>query len=67
MMVFSLKLGDELVIDLGQSGLVSVGIAELTPEKTRLQICCPGPIPVHRKEVFDALLGQVQCDRDLGD
>ncbi len=51
MLVLSRKMGESIIIN---SDIV-VTIIEIRGDKVRLAITAPRDIPVHRKEVFDAI------------
>ena len=51
MLVLSRAKGEGLMI--GNNILVQ--IVEITPDKVRLGITCPKDVPVHRREVWEAL------------
>lgn len=53
MLVLSRAKGDALVI--GDD--IVVEIVEITGDKVRLGIMCPREIPVHRREIWDAIQG----------
>ena len=51
MLVLSRAKGDALVI--GDD--IVVEIVEITSDKVRLGIMCPKEVPVHRREIWDAI------------
>jgi carbon storage regulator len=53
MLVLSRAKGDALVI--GDD--IVVEIVEITGDKVRLGIICPKEVPVHRREIWDAIQG----------
>ena len=54
MLVLSRKRNEEIVID----GQIVIKIVEIRGNKIRLGISAPKEIPVHRKEVYDAVQSQ---------
>jgi carbon storage regulator len=63
MHVFSRKQNESLVI--GDS--ITVTVIEIRGDKVRLGIELPPGMPVHRKEVFDALYGQPERSTQAAD
>jgi carbon storage regulator len=53
-LVLSRRVGESIVID----GRITVTVAEIRPGEVRLGIDAPRSIPVHRKEVFDAIAAE---------
>jgi carbon storage regulator len=53
MLMLSRKSGQELV--LGKNGEIEIKVVEIRGDKVRLGITAPRDIPVHRREVFDAI------------
>ena len=54
MLALTRKVGEEIVMDLGDR-LIVVRVAELSGDKVRLGIEAPRHIPVHRREVYQAI------------
>jgi carbon storage regulator len=60
MLVLSRKKNESIVIDprnlpVDENGLVEIVVVELRGDKVRLGITAPKKMPVHRKEVHDAI------------
>lgn len=53
MLVLSRKRDEQIVI--GKAGDVVISIVDIRGDKVRLGIEAPKEVPVHRKEVFDAI------------
>lgn len=51
MLVLSRKKGEEIVIDRD----IVISIVEIRGDKVRLGIEAPKEVPVHRREVYDAI------------
>ena len=51
MLVLSRKKNEAIVIN----GEVTIVVVEIRGDKVRLGVECPKEVPVHRKEVFDAI------------
>ncbi len=51
MLVISRKKGESLVIDDN----ITIVVVEIRGDKVRLGVEAPKEVPVHRREVFDAL------------
>jgi carbon storage regulator len=51
MFVLTRKKNESVVID----GEISITVVEIREDKVRLGIVCPKDVPVHRKEVRDAI------------
>ena len=51
MLVLSRAKGEALVIN----GNIVVEVVEITSDKVRLGIVCPKEVPVHRREVWEAI------------
>ncbi|MFN9373470.1 MAG: carbon storage regulator CsrA [Planctomycetaceae bacterium] len=52
MLVLSRKKNESIVID----GKIVVTVVEIKGDKVRLGISAPSEVPVHRSEVFEAIL-----------
>lgn len=53
MLVLSRKVGEQLVF--GERGDIVVTLVDIRGDKVRLGIEAPSNMPVHRREVFDAI------------
>jgi carbon storage regulator len=51
MLVLSRKKNESIVIDND----ITVVVVEIRPDKVRLGIEAPSDVPVHRREVYDAI------------
>jgi carbon storage regulator len=58
MLVLSRKKDEEIVIG---DGLIRVVVVEVRGDKVRIGIEAPKDVPVHRKEVHDAINRESQC------
>ncbi len=56
MLVFTRKVGESLVI----SDNIQVTVLSVNRDQIRIGISAPREIPVHRKEVYDAIVSQNQ-------
>lgn len=54
MIVLSRKKNESIVIGDGDK-LVEISVVEIRGDKVRLGVNAPKEVPVHRKEVFDAI------------
>ncbi len=61
MLVLSRKAREQLVV-----GDVLITIVEIRGDKVRLGIEAPADIPVHRKEVYDAIRAQMSAVKQEG-
>jgi len=59
MIVFSRKVGEVIVI----ADSITVTVVEIGGDEVRLGIEAPKEIPVHRKEVYDAIKNQQRQQR----
>jgi carbon storage regulator len=66
MLVLSRKKNEEIVI--GSDGGIRIVIVDIRGDKVRLGIECDKSVPVHRREVFDAIQrnGGVDLKRGAG-
>ena len=57
MLVLSRKRNEAIVIDLRQHGLglIEILTVDIRGDKVRYGVAAPQSIPVHRREVFDAI------------
>ena len=53
MLVLSRGRNETLVI--GEMGEIEIEVLDIRGDRVRLGITCPSHIPVHRKEVYDAI------------
>lgn len=53
MLILTRKIGEEIVI--GNDGAIVLKIVELGGGRVRLGFTAPKDIPVHRREVYDAI------------
>ena len=58
MLVLSRKPNEQIVI--GESGDIVVTLVEIRGDKVRLGFDAPREIPVHRREVYDAIQKQAK-------
>lgn len=56
MLVFSRKKNEQLVID----ERIVITVVEVSGDKVRLGIEAPREVPVHRREVFDAMRSKAE-------
>ena len=54
MLVLSRKKNESIVVGDGDS-LVTIVVVEIRGDKVRLGVEAPKEVPVHRREVFDAI------------
>ena len=54
MLVLSRKLNEKIIIN----NVVTVTVVEIRGDKVRLGIVAPKEVPVHRQEVYDAIVAQ---------
>jgi carbon storage regulator len=59
MIVFSRKVGEVIVI----ADDITVTVVEIRGDEVRLGVEAPKEIPVHRKEVYDAIKNQQRQQR----
>jgi carbon storage regulator len=57
MLVFSRKKNEQIIID----GDIVVTVVEIRGDKVRLGIEAPKEVPVHRREVYDAIRKSTVC------
>ncbi|MDD5469897.1 MAG: carbon storage regulator [Candidatus Peribacteraceae bacterium] len=55
MLVLSRKRDEKIVIKLPDGSLIEVTIVDIRGDKVRLGIEAPSDVPVHRREVYDAI------------
>lgn len=60
MLVLSRKKNESIVID----NSITVIVVEIRGDKVRLGIEAPTDVPVHRREVYDAIIKEGQKKRD---
>lgn len=58
MLVLSRKKDEEIVIG---DGLIRIVVIEVRGDKVRIGIEAPKDVPVHRREVHDAIIRENQC------
>jgi len=56
MLVLSRKKNEAVVVDLGDR-VIEVTVVEIRGDKVRLGFTAPKEVPVHRREVYDAIHG----------
>jgi len=59
MLVLSRKKYESIIIGHGSEQIV-ISVVEIRDDKVRIGITAPTRIPVHRKEVYDAIFGSQQ-------
>ncbi len=57
MLVFSRKKNEQIVIDES----IVITVVEIRGDKVRLGIEAPKEVPVHRREIFDAIRKSTVC------
>ncbi len=57
MLVFSRKKNEQIIID----GDIVITVVEIRGDKVRLGIEAPKEVPVHRREVYDAIRKSTVC------
>ena len=60
MLVLSRKKNESIVINDN----ITVVVVEIRGDKVRLGIECPKEVPVHRREVFDAIRRNEKAEQD---
>lgn len=58
MLVLSRRIDEEIVIGEGGTA-VSVTVVRLSKEKVRLGVKAPKDVPIHRREIYDLIHGNV--------
>lgn len=66
MLVLSRHRDEDIIIPIG-SDLIFIRVVDIRGDKVRLGIEAPEHIPVHRREVYDAIQRQVQANTGTGD
>lgn len=61
MLVLSRQKDESIVI--GESGEIEVTIIDVRGDKVRLGITCPKEIPVHRREIYDAIQREKEAQK----
>ncbi len=59
MIVMSRHIGDSLALDLGTKGVVNVRILDVNNDNVQFEIDVPEDIPVHRREIYDAIRNEM--------
>jgi carbon storage regulator len=57
MLVFSRKKNEQIIID----GNIVITVVEIRGDKVRLGIEAPKEVPVHRREIYDAIRKSTVC------
>jgi carbon storage regulator len=65
MLVISRQKGEGIVIGTDYDKPITVFVVEIRGDKVRLGVDVPAEIPVHRREVYDAMIREMTEGRPL--
>lgn len=54
MLVLSRKMLEQIVVDVGGT-IIQITVVDIRGDKTRIGIDAPKDVPVHRREIYDAI------------